>query len=56
MKTPVDFFRWYFVMIYTDQIFPSLTPSLNTNGKILSIYIEGIAVRIERIKKSQTMQ
>jgi hypothetical protein len=38
-------------MIYTDQIFPSLTPSLNTNGKILSIYTEGIAVRIERIKK-----
>jgi hypothetical protein len=48
------FFRWYFAVIFTDQIFlPSLTSSVNTNENISSVYIEGIAIEIKGIKKSK---
>ena len=48
------FFRWYFAVIFTDQIFlPSPTSSVNTNENMSSVYIEGIAIGIKGIKKSK---
>jgi hypothetical protein len=51
METSTDFSRWYFAVIFTDQIFPSLTLSVNTERNMSLVYTEGIAVGIEGIKK-----
>jgi hypothetical protein len=53
MKTSTDFSCWFFTMIFTDQIFLSLTPSVNIDKNISSVYTEGIAVRIKGIKKTK---
>jgi len=53
METSTDFSRWYFAVIFTDQIFPSLTPLVNIDENISSVYTEGIAVTIKGIKKTK---
>jgi hypothetical protein len=53
METSTDFSCWYFAVIFTDQIFPSLTPSVNIDENITLVYTEGIAVTIKGIKKTK---
>jgi len=47
----MDFFYWYFTMIFADWIFLSLISLINTNRNISSIYTERIAVGIKGIKQ-----
>ena len=51
----MDFFYWYFTMIFADWIFLSLTSLINTNRNISSIYTEKIVVGIEGIKQPNNM-
>jgi hypothetical protein len=51
----MNFFCRYFTVIFTNYIFPSLTPSVNTNRNMSSVYTKGIIVGIEGIKKSNSM-
>jgi hypothetical protein len=53
METSTDFSCWFFMVIFTDQIFLSLTPSTNTDKNISSVYTEGIAVEIKGIKTTK---
>ena len=51
----MDFFYWYFTMIFADWIFLSLISLINTNRNISSIYTERIAVGIKGIKQPNNM-
>jgi hypothetical protein len=39
----------------TDGFFPSLTPLVNTDRNMSSVYIEGISIKIEGMKKKQSV-
>ena len=55
METLTNFFRWYFIVIFTNQICSSLTPSVNIDRNMSSVYTKEIPIKIEGTK-NQTVR
>jgi len=51
IELSLSWFFWYIVVIYTNQIFLLLILSVNIDGNISLVYIEGITIEIKKKQK-----